>query len=294
MALMVPLAWLALGMSVPLSGTVEDASGKPVAGATVWLGDTVATREGPKAIASVETDAQGRFRLDRPETLTARNPIWSPTLWAYKPGSRLAFHEFKRELPKADEPVKLTLGPAASATVRVLYPDGWAVHDAKVRPVQLKLKAPNPPDKLLDRLATTTDVDGLATVDGLAPADIVALDVTAEGAIVQCLAIDPDGKTITLRPTGTVRVKVTADDPAAVAGWKITVQPHPTEPGYLGPYSPHWSSEVTGKDGRASYPPLAAGSILWGVEPPEGSAYLAESPPARRSRRARRPRSKSA
>ena len=278
MALMVPLAWLALGMSVPLSGTVEDASGKPVAGATVWLGDTVATREGPQVIASAETDEQGRFRLERPEGLAGRGPIWSPTLWAYKPGSRLAFLEFKRELPRADEPVKLTLGPAASTTVRVVYPDGWAVHDAKVRPVQFKLKAPNPPDKLLDRLAVITDVDGLATVDGLSPADLFALDVTAEGAIVQCLAIDPDGKTITLRPTGTVRVKVVADDPAAVAGWKITVRPHPTEPGYQGPYYPHWSREVTGKDGRASFPPLAVGSIFWGVEPPEGSAYLAESP----------------
>ncbi len=284
MALLAPMGWLALVMTVPLSGTVEDAAGRPVAGATVWLGDTIATRKGPEVLSTAETDDQGRFRLERADDLAGRGGIWSPTLWAYKPGSRLAFVEFKRSLPAADEPVKLVLGPPASTSLRVLYPDGWAVHDARVRPVQLNLKAPRPPDKLLDRLAVTTDGDGRATIDGLAPADLLALDVTAEGLIVQCLAIDPDTGDVTFRPVGNLRVRVTADDPRALPGWSITITPHPTEPGYRGPYAPHWSHETTGRDGRASFPPLAEGVILWGIKPPEGSAYLAQDVPGARIR----------
>ena len=124
MALLFPMAWLALGVTVPLAGTVVDAAGRPVAGATVWLGDTIATRQGPEVLATAETDAQGRFRLERAEELAGRGVMWSPTLWAYKPGARVAFVEFKRNVPGPDEPVRLALGPPASTRVRVLKPDG--------------------------------------------------------------------------------------------------------------------------------------------------------------------------
>ncbi len=124
MALLTPVAWLAMGMTVPLSGTVEDAAGRPVAGATVWLGDTIATRQGPEVLATAGTDDRGRFRLERADDLAGRGGMWSPTLWAFQPGSRLAFVEFKRKVPAADEPVRLVLGPPTSAPIRVLRPDG--------------------------------------------------------------------------------------------------------------------------------------------------------------------------
>ena len=85
-------------------------------------------------------------------------------------------------MPGADEPVRLVLGPPASTAVRVLQPDGKPAAGARVRVVQVNLKAPRPPDKMLDRLAATTDADGRATIDGFAPADIFALDVTAARA----------------------------------------------------------------------------------------------------------------
>ena len=50
--------------------------------------------------------------------------MWSPTLWAYKPGFRVAFIEFKGNVPGADEPVRLVLGPTASTSLRVLQADG--------------------------------------------------------------------------------------------------------------------------------------------------------------------------
>ena len=44
-------------------------AGRPVAGATVWLGDTGEPREGPEVLASAETDATGHFRIERAEDL---------------------------------------------------------------------------------------------------------------------------------------------------------------------------------------------------------------------------------
>ena len=145
MALLTPVAWLALGLTVPLSGTVVDGAGRPVAGATVWLGDTIATRQGPEVLATAATDELGSFRLERAEDLAGRGVIWSPTLWAFKPGSRIACVEFKRNVPAADEPVRLVLGPPASAPLRVLRADGKPAEGASVRVVHVNFKAPGRP-----------------------------------------------------------------------------------------------------------------------------------------------------
>ncbi len=277
MTMLIAVACLAMGTTVPLSGTVEDAAGKPVAGAVIWLGDTIANRQGPETLATAKTDDQGRFQLERADDLESRVGYWSPTLWAYKPGSRVAYVEFKRGLPKADEPVRLVLGSPSSTPLQVLQADGKPAKGALVRFVQLNLKVPRPPDKLLDHLAATTDADGRATLDGFAPADVFALDVTAEGQLVQCLALDTDTGTVTLRPLGRLKARIVADDPKALKGWTITATSHlsSTEPGYSGPTAIHWERETTGDDGLIEFPPLAEGLIYWNVKAPEGSEYIA-------------------
>ena len=68
MVTLVSVAWLAIGMTVPLTGTVEDAAGRPVARASVWLGDTNAVWKGPEVLATAETDEKGVFRLERAAT----------------------------------------------------------------------------------------------------------------------------------------------------------------------------------------------------------------------------------
>jgi protocatechuate 3,4-dioxygenase beta subunit len=274
------LVYLALGMMVPLTGTVVDSQGKPVAEAKVWLGDTHAARKGPEVLAATETDEQGHFQLQRDDQLTGRGRDWSPSLWAYKGEARLAFQEFKGKLPATDEPVTLTLGPPVRTSVQILNPDGTPAAGAKVRVAVVKLNAPRPPDKLLDVLSTTSDAEGSVTIGGIDPENITGLDVTVKGQVVQCLPIDDGSPTVTLRPVGRLKVKVVADDPKAVKGWTITARSHPTEPGYRGLYTVHWVRNTTGDDGRATLLPIAQGQVLWDIEPPKDSAYLVLKTPA--------------
>ena len=135
MTLLIPAAWLALGMTVPLSGTVVDAAGQPVAGATVWLGDPIATQQGPEVLATTETDDQGRFRLERADDLAARGDMWSPTLWAYKPGSHVAFLEIQGELAggrRAGPPCARTAG----LDLAPRPPARWQARQGGARPVR--------------------------------------------------------------------------------------------------------------------------------------------------------------
>ena len=277
MAVLLCAAWLSLGATVPLTGTIQDPAGRPVAGARVWLGDTNATNKGPEVLATAKTDEQGRFQLERADDLVGRGGLWSPTLWAYKPGFHVACIEFKGSLPGASEPVRLVLGTPASISLRVVFPDGQPAQGAQVRFAAFdyrRFKTPGPPDGMLDQLAVTTDNDGRCTLDGFTPAEILGLDVTARGQLVQCLPIDPDTGTVSLRPLGRLKVRVVADDPKAVRGWTITAWSRPVEPGYRGPYTTHWVRETTGEDGRVEFQPIAQGQVDWEIKAPEGTNYL--------------------
>ena len=280
------LTWLGaacLATTIPLSGAVVDADGHPAAGVSVWLGDTQASQKGPETLATAETDDEGRFRLDWPDDLAGRGGPWSPTLWAHRPGFRLARLEFKGGPPKADEPVRLTLGPPASIPVRVLQTDGSPAVGARVRPAQMNqsnFNAPRPPDQLLDRLTAMTDAEGGATLDGLDPGEVHSLDVTMGDELVQCLVLSPGSHTVTLRPLGRLSVRLASDDPKApLKGWRITVNSRPADARYQGP-STHWRRETTGDDGRIDFAPMAEGWIIWSVQPPEGSDYLIAEQPA--------------
>ncbi len=280
MGLMVAWSWLVLGASVPLVGTVEDAAGRPIPQASVMLGDLNFLRETDELLGVTTTGADGAFRLDRDSRMAGRGTMWSPTLWVFAPGHRVAFVEFKRHIPTAAEPVRVVLQPSAGTPIRVLLPDGKPAAGAQVRPTRVNIQAPYPPTRFFDRLALTTDAGGRGVIDGLAPEDLAIVDVAMTGMTTQgvaCGPASPEPKVITLRPEGRLVVRVTGTDPAAVAGWRITATSRPLNTGN----SMVGSSSVaatTDAGGVADFPALPAGSIFWTIEAPAGSPFVAEDP----------------
>lgn len=93
--------------TIVLTGTVENHGGKPVEGASVWLVDADRTEPGADVLAEGKTDAAGGFQLDRANDLAGRGAFGSSTLWAHKPGARLAYREFRPGMPGLSEPVRL-------------------------------------------------------------------------------------------------------------------------------------------------------------------------------------------
>ena len=275
-------AWscVALGMSIPLVGTVHDPSGQPIAGASVMLGDTYGTRTTEELLGSTTTDVAGKFRLDRDEALVGRGGYWSPTLWVFAPGYRVAFEEFKRHVPTADEPVKLVLQPCSGTRIQVRLADGQPASGARAQPPRTNFKAPRPPRQFFDRLAIITDAEGRGTVPGFEAGDFPVVDVTVAGLVTQGLPIpasNSEPKVVTLRPLGRLSVRVTADDLSALQSWKITAFTKPADvSGYVEGTS--WVRGTTDPLGIADYRPMAAGRISWKIEAPDNSLYMAADP----------------
>ena len=273
-----PWTWLALGMSIPLGGSVVDDSGRPVGGASVWLADQPVAEGDVLVLGTATTDSAGRFQIDRDEKLVGRGGHLSPSVWAYAPDHRVAVRDFKRLLPSATEPITLTLEPTAGAPVRVMLPDGKPAEGARVRPTRIHVKAPRPPADLLDRLAATTDSAGQAMIAGFRAEDVAALDVTVPHLVTQghYFPASSEAKVVTILPTGRLAIRVTADDPTALKDWAFTTYTTPDLPGFAPATS--WVKSWTDPLGLADPRPFAAGRITWKIEPPDHSRYLALPP----------------
>ena len=124
------LSALASGPTIALAGTTVDAKGKPVADAEVWLvglpgpGDAAIVAQG-------RSDERGQFALVRPAALAGAGIYRPVTLWAFRPGLRVAGREFPGELPAPDRPVRLELGPPAGTEIRVVDPQEDPVAGAR-------------------------------------------------------------------------------------------------------------------------------------------------------------------
>src|SRR4051794_31864085 len=96
MPLLAPvMIWAALAQvpSSTLSGIVVDPSGKPVAGAKVWLAD-LPWYTGTVLLGEAQPDAEGRFSMPRPAGAGGNGAHMPVTLWAHAPGHRLGLAAF--------------------------------------------------------------------------------------------------------------------------------------------------------------------------------------------------------
>jgi hypothetical protein len=265
--------WLVLtaAPSLPpstVSGTVVDPGGKPVKGATVWLATFVPFDNDVAELAQVETDAEGRFAIDVP--VGGGEPPRSLTLWAHAPGTSVAIVS-PSDHPKDDRgPIRLALGPPSRTLVRVLGGDGEPVAGATVR-----LSTLNWPAGLRARLEATTDARGRAAIEGVAPGQVGRVDVTAVAFGTQGHNVPQAEaeKTVQLLPVGRVAARIESDDPKALAGWTVLASSHPADASD----SARETNAGRGRSdeaGRVALGTLAAGRIVFRVEPPEGSPFL--------------------
>ncbi len=75
------------GAGRPITGTLVDQEGKPVAGAEVRLSCGMAADGTVPTLESIRTDREGRFRLTVPTRDRLRGLRWFGAVWAYRPGS---------------------------------------------------------------------------------------------------------------------------------------------------------------------------------------------------------------
>ena len=280
MTLLAPLMlWATLAQAPPstLSGIVVDPSGRPVAGAKVWLTDQP-WYTGTVLLAEARTDAEGRFSMPRPVEARGNGASMPVALWAHTPGHRLGLAAFPAELPAPEVVVRVEVGPPARTVIRLEAPDPATPIGGKVEVYAVHRRPGRMPQAMIQALAAPIDANGVATLDGYLPEDILGLDARTEGFGTQTRETDqptPGDRTIRLRPVGGLSGKVVADDPAKLKGWKVSASTRPDdEPGYSGTVGHYW--EDTDDQGRFRFPTLPSGHLTITAHPPEGVAYLAD------------------
>ncbi|HLU39753.1 MAG TPA: carboxypeptidase-like regulatory domain-containing protein [Planctomycetota bacterium] len=208
---------LELGEPRRLVGRVEDRAGRGIAGATVHV---LPHRYGP-LLATVQTDAQGEFAVDR---LSSSASFF--TLRVQLDGYAVA----EREVQRVDDvPVSVTLVKTRPVTGTVQLPAG-------IDPATLEIRALRVPGVRAPVLA-----DGAFSIDGLPPPPtrarllVAGLPETWTHAARRVHAGET-GVRIAVVPSATVRgVVVTADRDIAVVGAYVEHEHGPT--GGVGAYT---------------------------------------------------------
>jgi protocatechuate 3,4-dioxygenase beta subunit len=274
------LSVMASAPVVPLTGTTVDHDGRPVVGAELWLVGIAGLEDAP-IVARGRSDNRGRFALERPAALAGSGRFRPVTVWAYKPGLRVAWREYPENVPRPELPVRLELGPPTGTELRVVGPDEEPVAGARVRVERLQ-PFRGLPEPLADRLEATTDSGGRTVLDGFEAVELASLEVRAEGFGQQPREFCPPSggaKAVRLRTATSVAGWLVAEDPRVVKGWKISAWTTPSrgQTDRDGYWIGH-ADAVTDDQGRFRIPAIAAGNLALTCEPPDGLPYRAKAP----------------
>ena len=283
-----PLAFIALvqAPTTSLTGVVVGTRGEHVVGAEVILVDV--PRDGAwKTLARVKTGEDGKFSLDRPAELVgeATDKLWqmAPILWVVKPGFRLSRTRFPAELPKADQPVRIALEPPGKAVVVVERPDGRPAAGIKVYPERLKTPFTDIPMDVAELIAATTGPDGRVVLDAIAQDDLAYIETRSPEFGIQGRVHNPQGTEpalLTLRPVSTVKGRLVADDPKYLKGWKVLGWTNGGFSRMNARLTVGHAKESVDDEGRFTLGPIAVGSLILRLDPPDGLAIRADIPKA--------------
>ncbi len=261
-----------------VSGKVLTADGKPVAGADVWL--VAETHPRPKAIvvSQTRTDESGRFRLIWDEKPFKGTFLGSHAVWAHLPGFRPARAMFQDEWNESgvdpDRPIPLTMAPAVATRFRIHDPEGNSAAGVRVSVVKFREDRTSVPDELAERLAATTNQEGLATLVGAPARGILIVQATSQDQGTQQFERDngfQGENELKLLPMAVVEGRLTAEDSAAIRGVRVHLEGmHKVE-------EDAWvfsRAEVVSDDqGRFTVPRLVAGYVAAEVLLPEDAMY---------------------
>lgn len=222
----------------PFSGTVVDAAGKPVAGATVWLlSDDFLDA---KAFEETRSDQEGRFQFaEKKWDLTGRRG--GPEITARDMQGRIGGQVRERVASPTEAPanpyqnIKVKLQEVKECQGRLVDESNHPIAKAKIRPTMWSWERREEnfmqdliflPANLTNEMAVETDADGRFTLAGIPTVGRIVTSIDSEEFGEPRVGWKTD-KTLTfkLKRAGTLQGKlICAQDAKAAAGIKIEVR----------------------------------------------------------------------
>jgi RNA polymerase sigma factor (sigma-70 family) len=249
---------------VPVTGTIVFLDGTPAKDARVFFSTRDDVSGDGRVRAETGADAQGRFSLEitPAEGVMAGFP-GTGMLWAYRPGSLIAFVPVFRGALPPGLPQRLVLGPPAHTVFEVRGPDGKPVVGARIEPHSLNSHHALVPDGLASLMGASavTDARGRAVMTALFPEEISWVRVVSENHGQQEFRFSfqeliPEPRVLSLQPVGRLKGRLVGE-PDAVRRRPLSVCGF-SPPGELDGWS-FLQDITTDDDGRFDIPAIVVG-----------------------------------
>src|SRR5271166_1799508 len=151
-----------------LSGLIEDSTGKPLPGVTIWLSAGWRLDGTTPALGRATTDGGGRFAVPVPAGVPRPGPsLEMLSVWAYQRGTAPGRIHVTLSSESDREEIRLALPPARTRRLNLLRPDGKPLQGALVIPSAMGPSNEailryylGVPDELADQIALRTDQEG--------------------------------------------------------------------------------------------------------------------------------------
>jgi hypothetical protein len=264
-----------------LVGAVVDTTGKPLAGADVWLASGLppsgerpliggvlwmqssrpSLGESNAALKHTRTDQEGQFRVELPAEIVRSQEPLAVGLWAHVAGARTASRRLRWALPAPAAPIRLVVEKSTQAGFRLLGPDGAPVADARI--AASAVEGMVVPGELAEKVAGTVGPDGAAALPDFAPGAIrwVRVDSPKFGTqLIRTLgARTTPASAFRLEPVGRVSGRVVAESDQPVNALRVQAETFPA--GYDLGGTIGSATVTTDANGRFEIPAIAAGRL---------------------------------
>lgn len=246
---------------VSLEGVVRSVQLEPVAGAQVFV--TRSRWPDVELFRELETDADGRFRLDVPRERLGtflRERVWVQVL---HPDGSLASRGINPFLAPNGWELWFLLRPRETSRLRVVGADGEPLADVRVVPEGIgnAMGTSVLTEELGALLSATTDGDGWVHLPLVALDELRGLGFHSEGHGVQHMSWwDPPaaGGTVELLPVGSVSGRLTGEGLVGGRSVLVTTELPEAEPGSRLSGS---ATVVSDAEGRFTVPAIVAGTL---------------------------------